>query len=523
MNRSKVIKFICIILLILGIILRFTNLGLKFYWDDEVRTSLRISGYTLEQVETVLYTDRPISAATLDRYHFPSTESNLKDAISAFTEHPEHPPLYYLSARFWTQFWMQWFEDSVAVTRSLSALISLFALPCIYWLCWELFESVSIAWMSVAIVAISPLHVLYAYEARQYSLWTVTILFSSAALLRSIRLTRQKKLIAISAWLIYSFSITLGLYSHLFFALVAIGQGIYTAILERFKKSQITVACGMSLFGGFLAFNPWMWVAILKSDRTGRAIAEAQTNPEFSYLVNRWFRNLNRVFFDADLGGANILLLLLTIYAIYYLCCHTPPRVWLFILTLIGTNTLAIVIPDLAFGGTRSAGLRYLFPVYLGVQIVFAYCFATSFLEFKTRSQKFWSAIAIIILLIGTITSAIESQKEITWSKSDDKAQYYIPAAQAIDLKPRALIISDASPIEILTLSYRLDPQIHLQLSSQPTLPPISSEFSPIFIFNPSQRWKQAIEQDPKIELKVVVQRREEAEHSLKLFELIRR
>lgn len=129
---------------------------------------------------------------------------------------------------------------------------------------------------------------------------------------------------------------------------------------------------------------------------------------------------------------------------------------------------------------------------------------------------------AIIILLVGTLTSAIESQKEITWSKSDDKAQYYIPAAKAINLKPDSLIISDASSIEILTLSYRLDPQIHLQLSSLPILPPIPPEFSPIFIFNPSQRWKQSIEQDPHAELKVVVQRREEPDHSLKLFELIR-
>jgi uncharacterized membrane protein len=523
MNREKLLKYTCIVLLVLGVIFRFTNLGLKFYWDDEVRTSLRISGYTLEQVDPLLYTDRPISAESLHRYHFPASDSSLKDAIYAFTEHPEHPPLYYLSARFWTQFWMQWFEDAVAVTRSLSALFSLFALPGIYWLCWELFESASVAWISVAIVAISPLHVLYAYEARQYSLWTVTILLSSAALLRAIRLTRQQKSIAIFPWFLYSISLALGLYSHLFFALVVIGQGIYTLILAQWEKLKITVAYGLSVLGGFLAFNPWIWVAIAKSDRTGEAIAEAQTNPEFSYLVNRWFRNLNRVFLDSDLGSANILLLLLTIYAIYLLYRHTPPRIWLFILTLIGTNTLAIVIPDLAFGGTRSAGLRYLFPVYIGIQIVFAYCFATSLIEWKTRVQKFWSAIAIIILLMGTLTSAIESQKEITWSKSDDKAQYYIPAAQAINPTPHPLIVSDAPPIEILTLSYRLNPQVHLQLSSQPTLPLIPPEFSPVFLFNPSERWKQTIAQNSHLQLKVVVQRREEPDHSLKLFELIRR
>ncbi|MGB3560334.1 MAG: glycosyltransferase family 39 protein [Geitlerinemataceae cyanobacterium] len=523
MNRSKWLKFVCIALLVLGIILRFTNLGLKFYWDDEVRTSMRISGYTLEQIETELYINRPISAEVLKKYHFPSAESSLKNAIEAFTQHPEHPPLYYLSARFWTQFWMQWFNDSVAVTRSLSALFSVLALPCIYWLCWELFESASISWMSVAIVAISPLHVLYAYEARQYSLWTVTILLSSAVLLRSIRLTKQNNSNATFSWLFYSFSLVLGLYSHLLFTTVTIGQGLYTVILEKFKFSKVTIAYGFSLLGGLIAFSPWIWIAISKPDRTGKAIAEAQTNPEFSYLVNRWFRNLNRVFLNGDLGGANILFLLITLYAIYFICCHTPPKVWLFILTLIGTHTLAVVIPDLAFGGTRSAGLRYLFPVYIGIQLVFAYCFAMSLLEFKTRSHKFWSAIAIAILLVGTITSAIESQKEITWSKSDDKAKYYIPTAQAINLTPKSLIVSDAPPVEILTLSYRLDPQVHLQLSSQPNFPQIPPVFSPIFLFNPSQVWKKEIEENPNLELKVIVQRREEPDRSFKLFQLIRR
>lgn len=39
----------------------------------------------------------------------------------------------------------------------------------------------------MALIAVSPFHVLYAQEAREYSLWTVTILLSSAALLRAMR------------------------------------------------------------------------------------------------------------------------------------------------------------------------------------------------------------------------------------------------------------------------------------------------------------------------------------------------
>jgi len=73
---------------------------------------------------------------------------------------------------------MQWFGSSVTVTRGLAALISLFVFPCIYWLCLKLFKS---GWMAMALVAVLPIHVVYAQEAREYSLWPAAILLSSVS------------------------------------------------------------------------------------------------------------------------------------------------------------------------------------------------------------------------------------------------------------------------------------------------------------------------------------------------------
>lgn len=75
--------------------------------------------------------------------------------------------------------WVQWFGNSITITRSFSALVSLLAFPLIYLLCQELFNSSVIGWIAVSLLAVSPLHILYAQEARSYSLWTVTILLSS--------------------------------------------------------------------------------------------------------------------------------------------------------------------------------------------------------------------------------------------------------------------------------------------------------------------------------------------------------
>jgi len=65
------------------------------------------------------------------------------------TEEPQLSPVYFILARFWVQL----FCPQVAAVRSISAWISLLVFPSVYWLCWELFRSVSVGWMAVTIVA----------------------------------------------------------------------------------------------------------------------------------------------------------------------------------------------------------------------------------------------------------------------------------------------------------------------------------------------------------------------------------
>ena len=95
-------------------------------------------------------------------------------------ENPHHPPLYYVINRIWGKI----FGTSILAMRSLPAIISLLAFPCIHWLCLELFEESITGSVAIALIAVSPFHLAYAQEARQYSLWVVITLLSSEALLR---------------------------------------------------------------------------------------------------------------------------------------------------------------------------------------------------------------------------------------------------------------------------------------------------------------------------------------------------
>jgi uncharacterized membrane protein len=155
-------------------------------------------------VNTQLLDGMIVSPEDIRKYQETNSQKGLSDTIKGLAiEEPQLPPLYFTIARFWVEN----FGNSVAVTRSISAIISLLVFPCTYWLCLELFGSSLVGWIAMGIMAVSPFHVLYTQEARPYSLWTVTILLSSASFLRALRL--KTKL----SWAVYATTLVFGLYT----------------------------------------------------------------------------------------------------------------------------------------------------------------------------------------------------------------------------------------------------------------------------------------------------------------------
>ena len=220
--RPTRLWFFVLVPLVLGIFFRFVNLDRQVYWGDEIFTSLRIAGHTVTEIEGDVGDGRPVSIETLHAYQYPAPHKSAADTVKGLaSEEPQHVPLYFLVARLW----VEQFGNSIAVTRSLSAFISLLTFPCLYWLCRELFESPTVKWVALALVAVSPVHVVYAQEARPYSLYIVVVLLSSAALLRAIRVD------TIASWSVYACTVALGLYTQLLFGLVVIWHGVYVALV----------------------------------------------------------------------------------------------------------------------------------------------------------------------------------------------------------------------------------------------------------------------------------------------------
>lgn len=314
-NFGKEIRYyawlgLIILVICLGIFFRCANLDQKIFWVDEVATYVRISGYTQAEVTQQLITQEWLSVADLQQYQKVSSARNLQDTFNALKKSPEHTPLYFILARFWVQV----FGNSVTVIRSLSVVCSLLALPCLYWLAWELFKSNKIAELSVMLLSVSPFYVAYAQEARPYSLWTVTILLSSATLLRALRTNRLQN------WVFYTISLILAFYTSLFSWLVVIGQGVYVFIINNFKFKQKSINYLFSLSLAIVAFLPWCLIIYQNWQALQNNTSWMDQPLEISAMLGIWIASILLIFGDLplspDLNPLKVVVILVTLIGI---------------------------------------------------------------------------------------------------------------------------------------------------------------------------------------------------------------
>ncbi|NJR66218.1 MAG: hypothetical protein HC772_14270, partial [Leptolyngbyaceae cyanobacterium CRU_2_3] len=290
--------------------------------------------------------------------------------------------------------------------------------------------------------------------------------------------------------------------------LVAIAQGLYVAIVEKqrgqWRWSSIARSYGVATAGGLLAFLPWLVLLLNALDQVNEATIATTRKYPLSYLLDQWFLNINRVFINGELHSFNVLVVVLTIVALYWLCRTTPKRTWLLVLSLIAVPFLALALPDLVGGGERSLRIRYLIPSYLGIQIAFAYLLATPITAakagglkaggLKAGGLKAGRIVLVLLLASGIFACGVNTQTQIGWTKSIRKSGYYPVAASFVNRADRPLVISDQTEVDILSFSYELKPDVQFQLVTNPRRLKVAEGFGSTFLLNPSQRLRNILE-----------------------------
>jgi uncharacterized membrane protein len=507
-------NYLVIIVVVLGILFRFTNLEKKVYWIDEVHTSLRASGYSRTEFVEQAPQNSIVTISELQKFQQLNPERNFWAGVKAIAS-SEHSPLYYVLARIG----MELFGSSINVTRGVAAVISLLSFPCIYWLCRELFADRLVGLIALALVAVSPFHLIYAQEAREYSLLAVTILLSSAALLWTIKRNN------LGSWIVYGLTVTLGLYAHPLAVLASIGQGIYVAKLVEFKWHKLIKSYLYASGLGILLFSPWIGVFIFNDDGVGQW---TERDIPLGVWGQRWLLNLSSIVFDLqsgyrarffDVEAAKdiqlswtnpvtyliIPILVLIIYSIYFLVRSAPKQPQIFILLLIGVTAFGLGLPDLIAGGQRATVGRYITAVYLGIQIAIAYCLATKITEVKSswQSRKIWQIITVAVISLGVICSVLYLQANTWWNKYS--SYYNCQVAQIINQSPNPLVIGNTERISRVTsLSYCLKPETKIMLVDTEAKLSMPQGFSDVFLFRPYDELLAANQNNSEVQFESV-------------------
>lgn len=518
-HRPRWIPIILVFMLAVGIGCRFVNLDGKVYWHDEAYTSIRAAGYLGRDIDGTLFTNQRWTAAEIQRYQTLKPDSTMGDTIySLALEDPQHPPLYFMLARVW----MQWFGPSLTATRSLAALLSLFSLPVIYALGVDLFQSRLVGAIAAGLLALSPFDILYAETNRQYSLQTFFILLSSWLLLRALRQRKTDWRI----WLGYGLTAAAGLYTQPLVALTFMAHGSYVVLccaMERPSFSASSLRWGDRRFWGrrwqplvfflgamaiaALLFAPWTWVLATNLNQAIATTAWTGTTVGWDYLLKLWLLSFTSLFIDFDFGfynpltfGLRLPFLALILAAFYLIYRRTPNQTWMFVWTMVLVPFLLLLLPDLLLGGKRSAISRYLIPCYPGIQLAVAYYLGTISLP----SRRVWQRWILPLLLVASITSDLVSLQASSWW-SKDLSYHNDQIAQTLNQADKSVLMSDIGPIltnrgDLLSLSYELDPNSTLFLVSQsPDLTFLESlseqERRSLFVFRPSDGLLSALEQ----------------------------
>ncbi len=555
LNSTPVILLITVILL--GLFFRFANLENKVFWVDEIATAVRVSGYTIPEVTKDLVQQDIVTGDVLFSYQTISSDKTFLDSMAALTKSPEHAPLYFILTRVWMQLW----GDSITVMRSLSVYLSLLVLPCLYWLCRELFNQPLVSSIAIGLISISPFYVAYAQEARPYSLWTGTILLSCAALLRAVRLNSKQ------SWLQYSLCLIISFYTSLFSLYIAFFQGIYLVLVLAPKKYQLLRNYAISFFVAIVAFLPWVIIIInhldLLHENTswmrgnfnpadiiavfigtnllifGDLPISQNSNPiqiavvlvilvlaifmgakfytnyqnKFPKLVLLFlsvtsiFLLSNYIYLDwTTIIGAGVALgiLSLSAYSIYYVITHIKRDRWLLIITLMLSLPVPLVLTDIINQGQGSTAPRYLIPLQLGILIAVAYTLANKLII--SKQQKNWQIIILAFITLGIFSNIRNLNLSPFYQKGRNINNPAI--AKIINQNNSVLVIVESSEaMDLLSLAHSLNPAVKYKV-----IPPAIdlskyiNRFENIYLLKPSAILKQKLRQKPDLDIKRLYQ-----------------
>ena len=347
--------------ILLGVALRFYDLGAESYWVDEV-TMVRVAGDSVESI---------LQAAQNGR-----------------------PPVYVLAAHYW----LQLFGPSEGTARALSAVFGSAALVVTYLVARELFGR-QVGAITTFLMAVSEFQIYVSQDLRYYSLFLLFVLLSFLFLVRAERYGGR------GDFALYAATSILMFYTHTYGVFVLAAQGLYLVLrfLWRWHGLSGVAPWFFSLGAVFLAVSPGLYLAFGKTASGSANVLQWIPDPTFTKVAATIYKYL--------LPARELPHLLTVATAAAFFAASTwlfarraGEKRWRAAVQALPTEARRLVAGD---GGTLLlVGLWLLFPI--AVPLALSMVFGPMFVERYTiaATPAFYMALAVGITALRRVVPA---------------------------------------------------------------------------------------------------------------------
>jgi len=337
-NRIHIL--LLLIWLVIGCSLRFVRLASLPPWTDEFATIVFSFGNSFLEVPL----NQVITPDILLQPLLPSPETGISNVLVHLFDESTHPPFYFILSHLWIKFFVNSGEiTSIWVARSLSAFFGVASIVAMFGFGCIAFRSKLVAQIAAAMIAVSPLMIFLAREARHYTLVILLVIASLSCFIKAIEVIYRQQ--PLPLWLVLSWSITniLGVATHYFFALTLLAQGLvlfpYTwHYIRKGKQNRIK----------HIHIGLWRILIVAIASATGCLVWLPMVQKAYGSEPTEWAIGNSGENILAPLGR-----LLLWVMSIFSLLPSAPSIIPIWIIVISGVATLLFlfwIVPYLIYG-----------------------------------------------------------------------------------------------------------------------------------------------------------------------------
>lgn len=491
-TRLAVIVVVLVTILMLGAQLRFQQLTRPIVWNDEALTLQHVAGYGVAS-RTVLANRITTARDMTEILQSPVGGNGLQGIVSSLAYYdPNHSPLNYFVVWIWGQIYG---EHSYEQLRMPEALFGTLAIPAAFWLGLELTGAIECALLMAVFVSISPMSLHHSREIREYSLYFLMLFLTTAGFLRAYRTDK------IRDWILYAALLTVGLYSHIMIALLAVSNFIFTVIDSKGKfltgkplRNLLFTAVAAILF------YPWLSVFFANLPAAAEGSRWMSERIPFIDLVKAWIQCPVAMFVyipTFDIGKA----LIYVFFTIFVACtgyvCTTQKHLAKYLITTFIVCAGAMFAQDAILGGKRSLYPKYVAAApFMGLTIISAGLW--QLFRSDKRILKF-TAVMVACLVLG-LEAYLAADRVSDREPTTMGPVKLHEIADVLNAQERPLLVSMEGPqwtnfTQMLSLCHVIKPDTQIiWFDSKPNLSLLPKDCASFYMYNPPDELKQEAE-----------------------------